>query len=291
MNMSCHARRRRCYGYCGVLNSRIDIFENGTLECAEPPNRHAGRAHLLTFATQEPFLTSQRRITSSARAHGIDGHIFSWNDSVAKAHFREDHAYFTKNYGGAARWYWKPRLVKLALSMISDEDVIIYTDASRHADVAFTASVRPTIRWMVRRQTDFVPGLQLEETMKTKNYFGGTFARDDRFNKATKCDMCDVLFYLRLCKDRKACCDNYDEAPAVQTSFGVWRRTLGTMRFVDAWQNACTRKTLKRAKYGDQTIASLLLKHFSDTCGVTVPRAVVPAAEAKNINVFLSRFA
>ena len=288
--MSCHARRRRCHGYCGVLNSQIEIFENGTLECADRPNRHAGRTHLLTYATREPFLTSQLLITRSARDHGIDGHIFAWNSSIADAHFPNDQRYFTKNYGGAARWYWKPRLIKMALSMINDEDVLIYTDSSRHFNVKFTTSVQPAIRWMVRREIDFVPGLEIDENMSGKNYFGGTFSRDDRFNRVTYCDMCDVLYHIQLCNDKRACCRMYKDVPAVQTSFSVWRRTAGTMRFINAWSNACTRNTLKRAKYGDQAIASLLLNHFYDTCGVTVPKAVVSTAVAKDINVFLARF-
>ena len=126
--------------------------------------------------------------------------------------------------------------------------------------------------------------------MTDGEYFGGTFAPIDRHNKATHCDMCDILWHLRICDDKRHCCASYRDAHAVQTSFSIWRRNPFTMRFVNTWVAACTRDTMKRSKYGDQTIMSLLVAHYERRCAIVVPETNATAEAAKNLNAFLTNF-
>jgi hypothetical protein len=81
---------------------------------------------LVTYADIK-FRASQKKLIKEARKSGVFTKILRFNETDLPDHIRKS-PLFSFEYGGGY-WCWKPYVLNRALSVINDNDIIVYLDA------------------------------------------------------------------------------------------------------------------------------------------------------------------
>lgn len=232
---------------------------------------------LVTYADGEPFVKTQQLLIQSARRAGVD-RFETWNRSRLMS--TEWAAYsrvsrFFATFGRTGRWVWKPYIILDALLKLRPGDVCVYADASQYHRHGFSSPLLPLANWLRADATGMlehdhqtygiVPGVRLRHRNSAAVHFNGRNEHADGHTKTKRCDLCDILARLHFCQPSdEACCERYFQAPHVQASYSLWRHSTFALNFVRAWLAACEDlDTMKRCKWGDQSVLSLLVTKMS----------------------------
>ena len=243
------------------------------------------RVRLLTYADGEPFASTQRQLVATARTVGGVDDVDAWNWARlnATAWATEHLLRPAKAWGRVARWVWKPFLILNALEALRPGDFVVYADSSRYFHKGFERSVLPLTNALHSDAAGtlrpplgalgMVPGLRLPQRNSNGGAFNGRNVHADHHNKVRRCDLCDILWHVGLCRHSdEACCDLYFHAPAVQASYSVWQVNPHVLRFVRTWKAACEDfGVLSRAKWGDQSVLGLIVTWYSLHAGLRLP--------------------
>lgn len=208
------------------------------------------RIHLVTFSTPA-FWLRQQFLNFSAIHSGVVDHTEQWTPSrLASAGFQQANPDISLRERGAGFWSWKPYIIEQALLDVRAGDVICYSDVGRMKVLLLRANLDPFIRWMDDRGQDCIPGVHAPWHGPISKW-----ARKDTL-AALGCDE-----------------PRFHQAPQMQASFSVWRRTPETLAFVKEWKDCCFNRMLVSddpnpsgqenfpefvTQYGDQTMLSLL---------------------------------
>ena len=243
------------------------------------------RVLFLSYAEGEPFASTQRQLVATAKTVGGADEVDTWNwarlnaTAWAAEHLQRP----AKAWGRVARWAWKPFLILNALEALRPGDFVFYADSSKYFRKGFERSVLPLTNALHADAAGalqpplgalgMVPGLRLPQRNSNGGAFNGRNVHGDHHNKVRRCDLCDILWHVGLCRraDEK-CCDLYFHSPSVQASYSVWQVNPHVLRFVRTWKAACQDfGVLSRAKWGDQSVLGLIVTWFSLHVGLRLP--------------------
>jgi len=243
---------------------------------------------LVTYAQGEPFVSTQRKLIKTAKAAGGVDTVVSWD-------FRSlnSTAWARRHLSPLAlrRWAWKPFLILDALRRVRTGDFVVYLDSSRYIRRGFTHSILPLTNFLhaeaeitagAPRGSTYgaIAGLRHALRNNAGIFWNGRNVHEDHHTKTKRCDLCDLVWHLGLCHDGdETCCDRYYHAPHVQASYSVWQKGRFSLSFVHAWKAACEdEEVLKRCKWGDQSVLTLLATKASFELGLRLAHIAFPSA-------------
>ena len=205
---------------------------------------------LVTFSTPG-FWIRQKFLNLSAVNSGAVDRTEQWTPArLADCGFLHANPDISLRERGAGFWSWKPYIIEQALINAKADDLICYSDVGRMKVLLLRANLDPFIRWMDEAQQDCIPGVHAPWHGPISQW-----TRKDTL-AALGCD--EPRFY---------------QAPQMQASFSVWRKTPETLAFVKEWKDCCFNRMLVSddpnpsgqenfldfvTQYGDQTMLSLL---------------------------------
>jgi len=121
------------------------------------------KVYLVTFAYGEIYEKSQQNLNQTLSISNINEHIM-WNkDKIKATQFYQENKELLDIEMGCGYWAWKPYIILEKLKDISDEDYIIYMDASRYETDGFKNSCLGVIEHMQRNSIDLIPGFQTND--------------------------------------------------------------------------------------------------------------------------------
>jgi hypothetical protein len=205
---------------------------------------------LVTFSTPT-YWVRQQFLNLSAIFNGIVDRTEKWDlGRLSKTGFQHANSEISLRERGAGFWSWKPYIIEHALMNARIGDVICYSDVGRMRVLLLRTSLEPFINWMDANGQDCIPGVHAP--------WHGPISKWARKDTLEAFGCAEPRFY---------------QAPQMQASFSIWRKTPETMAFVTEWKECCFNRKLVSddpnpsgqenfpefiTQYGDQTILSLL---------------------------------
>ena len=150
------------------------------------------------------FVSAQKFNTKSAVKYGADKVIEYSKEKLGSDFYINNKSILDEKRGGGY-WLWKPYIIEDALSNAAPGDYVLYSDSG----AAFVDRIEYLISCMERDKTDIM-----------------LFSLDNTERKYTKRD----AFVLMGCDNRL-----YADSLQRLASYGVFRKTPYTERFVDEW--------------------------------------------------------
>lgn len=86
---------------------------------------------LISFATNDRWFRSQKRLNESAKNRNIYGCI-SYNYETLEPLYRQKYSHLLNNYTrGSGYWMWKSHIIKQSMRKIDEGDIILYVDSGQ----------------------------------------------------------------------------------------------------------------------------------------------------------------
>jgi len=224
---------------------------------------------LVTFSTRE-FYYASYTLLRSARKYGVDRSYAYTMSDFSKTEFFLKYKNIASQKRGAGYWIWKPYYILHHLEKLNEDEVLIYCDAG--LDVI--DNLGPLIELVKQEES----GILLFE-----NYQGVSY-----YNRAEGIEISEVNIYNEMNKCKywtkrdafilmDADSSEYWEAPQVDASFQIYRKTNISIQFLNKWIAYCCNEQIltdlpnKMGKENfpsyighihDQAIISILAKKY-----------------------------
>lgn len=86
------------------------------------------KKHLVNYSNKSHFFSQKQNTNSALNIGGFDN-VFSFNVGDLDATFLKENEAILSQTRGAGYWLWKPYVIKKALSLINDNDILMYSDS------------------------------------------------------------------------------------------------------------------------------------------------------------------
>ena len=171
---------------------------------------------LVTFATKN-FTFQQQSLVHSARSCANIYNVSSWTESSLRStRFFLDNSSILREKKGAGFWLWKPYIILEELCKNDKSEFVCYYDVGRGRGNQLPRSIEPILNWADAHNFGVMPGVFIPECGPN-----GWWTKRDAFVVIG----CDTKKYI--------------DAPQVQATFSVWRKTNSSREFVEAWLDYC----------------------------------------------------
>ncbi|MGI9513054.1 MAG: hypothetical protein ACR2OL_09155 [Anderseniella sp.] len=161
--------------------------------------------------------------------------------------FVRDNQYLLSKPRGAGYWVWKPHIILHAMTLVDEEDVIIYGDSGS----LFTGSLAPFVE-TCRQLKDGIMGFEVG-----KGYVERHWTKRDAF-VLMDCDRGEYWNSLQLRGGTMV----FRNCPASRQFVTGWMKLARQVRLVSDWPSLCGQPELDgfRGHRHDQSLFSLMYK-------------------------------
>lgn len=174
------------------------------------------RIHFVTFATPA-FRMRQWLLNRSARWFGKADRLHPWTQAKLVADgFTARHSELFPHSTGYGWYAWKPYIILQALREADEGDLVIYQDVGRREPVIISHPLQQWGRYLLEHNQPCIAGVQIPDWGPNR-----LWTKKAAFNA------------LGLQGDR------YEDAPQIQASWSIWRKSPLTEAFVREWAECC----------------------------------------------------
>uniref|UniRef100_A0A7S4BH85 Uncharacterized protein n=1 Tax=Chrysotila carterae TaxID=13221 RepID=A0A7S4BH85_CHRCT len=164
----------------------------------------------VSYASGEPFVTSQRRFAETAKMAGAD-RVELWDrERVSATEWGRQHMQAvprSPTAPGCKTCAWKPFIILEELKRLREGDFVIYADSSRYYQRGFARPFTPLLARLSNASSSesratggIIPGLRLRQRNNARiNWRTAPKKRPFSDSPLTRCDLCDLLTHTGLC--------------------------------------------------------------------------------------------
>lgn len=179
------------------------------------------RIHFVSFSTPS-FRPRQWFLERSALHAGKADVIHTWNPArLGRDGFLSRHADLFPGSKGFGWYAWKPHIIHRTLDLANDGDLVIYQDVGRRDPILITSPLGFWNAYLDQIHQECIPGVEIPwwgpNRLWTKSFAFDFLGLND---------------------------PAYHEAPQVQASWSVWRKTPSTLAFASEWAALSTQRSL-----------------------------------------------
>jgi hypothetical protein len=89
--------------------------------------------YFLTFANANYMNTD--RVANQVKELNVFTHILQLNETHISEYIEKHSKFIKSNSPGYGRWIWKPKIILDTLSRMTDDDIVVYSDAGMHVNI------------------------------------------------------------------------------------------------------------------------------------------------------------
>lgn len=218
----------------------------------------ASPVHLVSFASGEPFVSTQQLLDGSLGVAGLSSHA-RWTDHAsleqvpryAAARARAEALSPRQRRRGG---FWKPLLLLDKLDRVPIGAWVLFHDASQYIREPFRHDVRPLTRCLEHLGEDALVGVRTRGTLEWEYSQCGVYY-GDRERAVSFCEAWETV----ACPGSRCC--NRDLERQVATllnTWHLWRNTAAARQLLEHWLDLCLSELSARVPLLDQSLLEIL---------------------------------